>query len=95
MGRRGGRDRRGVLFRKALVLVGDGSKSTRFPLAALELGVGVEVRWQFLPTALSAAGPLRWIAMCSVHKSRPIRRLPQQQGPGRSHPDVLLLYRIS
>ena len=35
------------------------------------------------PTALSAAGPLGWIGIWSLHGSRQARGLPQQQGPVR------------
>jgi hypothetical protein len=36
----------------------------------------------FLPTALSAAGPLGWIGLWILQGSRPTMGLPQQQGPG-------------
>ena len=36
----------------------------------------------FLPTAVSAAGPLGWVRISSLLRSRPTRGLPQQQGPG-------------
>jgi hypothetical protein len=55
-------------------------ESPRSPAAALGLGVGLS---GLLPTALSAASPLGWIGIWSLHGSRRNRGLPQQQGPGR------------
>jgi hypothetical protein len=60
-----------------------GPESTRLPAAALGLGSGY--CWRvFLPTALSAAVPLGWIGIWTLHGSIPTRGLPQQQGSDRT-----------
>jgi hypothetical protein len=76
LGRRGGRDRSGVVFSKAGVWWVMGPESKGLPAAALGLR-------RFLPTALSAVVSLWWIRIWDLHLSRPAKSLLQQKGLSR------------
>jgi hypothetical protein len=61
-----------------------GSEYTRITAGALGLREGgVGMGDLFLPTALSAAGPLGCIGIWSLQGNRSTRGLPQLQGQGR------------
>ena len=69
---------RGVIFGR----VGDGSRVYQAPKSKVwDLGV---FEGGFLPTALSAVGPLGWIRIWCLHWSRPVKCLLQQKGLGGS-----------
>jgi hypothetical protein len=86
-----GPGRKGVVFERTGGLVGHGSQVHQAPSSRS----GTWGQGTVLQTALSAVGPLGWIGIWCLHKSRPNRGLPQQKGPGSYKPLIRAGFKTS